>query len=205
MANLYPFGQCTWWASEYYHQLTGQYAGAWGNAADWVTGARNTPGWNVSSTPPAGVPSIMVLQPGTQGADPTYGHVAIVTKVNGNGTVSTSNMNVDIGPILQYVSGVPIRSATISEGPGVSFLWYGNAGAASSGTPGGTSTGTSTPGGTSGAPAPAIDLTSWGHKIGIFTVALVFVALGAYLVFQKQINSAVKSGVETAGKVAIAA
>ena len=198
--NLYPLGQCTWWASQLYYQLTGQFAGNWGNAADWLTGASSTPGWTVSSTPPTDRPSIMILQPGVQGADPTYGHVGVVTQVNDNGTVNVSNMNWSTGPILQYVDGFAIRQTTIAEGNGVSFAWY--SGANSTGTPTTTTTTADT------TAASGIDLSflgTWGKKIGIFVIALTLIIVGFYLIFEDQINETASAAASAGEKAAAVA
>lgn len=124
-ANNYPAGQCTQYADERYHQLTGYYVPWSGNAADWSSMALAY-GWSVSSRPI--VPSIMVLQPGIQGADPTYGHVAVVESVTGS-SVQTTNLNW--GPNYSQVSSV-----TFQTGPGVSFV-YATANGAIQGSSGG--------------------------------------------------------------------
>lgn len=56
----------------------------WGNATNWGESARNA-GHVVNNTPAVG--AIAWFKAGMPTADPTYGHVAIVTAVNGNGTV----------------------------------------------------------------------------------------------------------------------
>lgn len=111
-ANNYPAGQCTQYADERYHQLTGFYVPWSGNAADWSFMA-SANGWSVSSKPV--VPSILVLQPGIQGADVAYGHVAVVESVTGS-SVQTTNLNW--GPNYGQVSSV-----TFHAGPGVSFVY----------------------------------------------------------------------------------
>jgi surface antigen len=127
-SNGYPKGQCTWWADERYHQLTGYYVPWSANAKDWLFAATAN-GWNVSSTPH--VPSILVLQPGTQGSDPTFGHVAIVEKVNADGSVYTSAQNVTG---VQLVNGVAYLN--YKPGNGVSFVWAGSNTQPQNGVPG---------------------------------------------------------------------
>src|SRR5712691_4919632 len=90
--NRYPPHECTWWANERYHQLAGIYVPWAADAHGWLQGAAGA-GWDVSSLPPVGIPSIIVLQPGVQGADGHYGHVGVVEKVNKDGTVYTSDLN----------------------------------------------------------------------------------------------------------------
>jgi surface antigen len=72
--NRFAFGECTYWANMRYHALTGYWVPWLGNAYQWAYGASSS-GWIVSSKPR--VPSIIVLQPGVQGAG-YFGHVAIV-------------------------------------------------------------------------------------------------------------------------------
>ena len=109
----FAYGQCTYWADEEYHNLSGYWVSWLGNAYQWSGGAAAA-GWNVSSRPH--VPSIIVLQAGTQGAG-GYGHVAVVEGINSDGSVRTSNMNWSGGwGTVSYVNFTP--------GPGVSFVWH---------------------------------------------------------------------------------
>ena len=64
----------------------------WGNATNWGESARNA-GRAVNNTPAVG--AIAWFRAGMPTADPTYGHVAIVTAVNGNGTVHIVEGNFD--------------------------------------------------------------------------------------------------------------
>lgn len=84
--NTYPYGQCTWYVKS---QLSwvGNY---WGNASSWAASAVAA-GHTVNSVPTAG--SVAYFGPGVQGADATYGHVAVVDSVNANGTVNISEAN----------------------------------------------------------------------------------------------------------------
>jgi surface antigen len=110
--NGSSFGQCTYWADIRYHQLTGWWVPWSGDAAQWAGGAAAS-GWVVSSRPK--VPSIIVLQPGVEGAF-SIGHVAVVERINSDGSVYTSNMNWSGWDVVSYV--------TFTPGPGVSFVWY---------------------------------------------------------------------------------
>jgi len=129
--NNYPLGQCTWWADERYHQLTGYY-NPWnhtgqGNANQWLQRAKDY-GWNTDTKPPKGIPSIICLQGFTQGATSSLGHVAIVEKVNSDGSVLTSNMNWRAGQPFSTnlnTGGYPVTQVTFRQGTGVSFLWAG--------------------------------------------------------------------------------
>lgn len=77
-SNTAQWGQCTWGAKEKFKQATGVYPALTGNAKDWDTSARNT-GWTVVLD--AEARSIVVFEPGVQGANATYGHVAWVDSV----------------------------------------------------------------------------------------------------------------------------
>lgn len=114
--NRFAFGQCTYWADMRYDQLAGRFVDWIGNAYQWYYGAKSAPGWIVSSTPH--VPSIIVLQPYVQGAG-YYGHVAVVERINSDGSVYASNMN-------WYANGGWDRESywTFTPGSGVSFVWH---------------------------------------------------------------------------------
>jgi surface antigen len=91
MGNFFPYGQCTWWANQRYHQLHGVYV-PWttgSNAWQWTARAFDFH-WRVSSSPTVG--AIVDLQPWVQGAY-RLGHVAVVERVLNNGNVIASNMN----------------------------------------------------------------------------------------------------------------
>lgn len=112
----WPTGECTFWANERYHALTGYWVPWSGNADQWVTGARMA-GWNVSQTPH--IPSIVVLMPGYEGASSAYGHVAVAEKLINSTTVDASNMNY-------YANGGGFDIVSyydFTTSPGVYFVW----------------------------------------------------------------------------------
>jgi surface antigen len=113
--NRFAFGQCTYWTNMRYHALTGYWVPWLGDAYQWSYGAAAS-GWIVSSKPH--VPSIIVLQSGVQGAS-WAGHVAIVERINSDGSVFTSNMNWYANGGWDIVSYV-----TFYPGPGVTFVWH---------------------------------------------------------------------------------
>ncbi len=113
--NLFPYGQCTYWADERYHRLYGIYVPWMTNSDAWQWTARaNEFHWNVSSTPTVG--AILVLQSWVQGAG-GYGHVAVVEKILANGHVMTSNMNWGGG-------GANVTNVDFTPGSGVSFITH---------------------------------------------------------------------------------
>ena len=115
--NHFAYGQCTYYASMRYHQLTGQWVPWLGNAYQWAYEAPGF-GWTVSPTPRA--PSIIVLGPGVQGAG-WFGHVAIVESINPDGSVVTSGWNW----YGTYGGGwARLSVVTFRPGSGVSFVWH---------------------------------------------------------------------------------
>ena len=112
-SNVFPYGQCTWWADERYHQLHGVFVPWVSNANAWQWVARASQfGWIVSQTPQVG--DILVLQPGVQGAS-NLGHVAVVEKVLPNGNVIASSMNWGAQP-------QNVTDFQFAPGPGVAFV-----------------------------------------------------------------------------------
>lgn len=88
--NAYPWGQCTWWAYVRRHQLGLPVGSYFGNGQAWASSAARL-GYSVDATPTVG--AIIVFAPGQAGADLTYGHVAIVEQVHGDGSVTISESN----------------------------------------------------------------------------------------------------------------
>lgn len=86
------FGQCTYYVYNRFAQLGAPIrTTALGNAAEWPANAAAA-GYGVSSTPRAG--TAIVFQRGVGGADPVYGHVGFVERVNADGSLFISEMNV---------------------------------------------------------------------------------------------------------------
>jgi surface antigen len=113
--NRFFYGQCTYWANMRYHIMTGHWIPWLGNAYQWAYQAPAY-GWAISSTPNPNGPSIVILAPYAQGAG-AYGHVAIVEKVNRDGSVVTSNWNWN----GRWASESWV---TFYPGRGVTFVWY---------------------------------------------------------------------------------
>ena len=111
--NVFPFGQCTWWAAQRYFQLH-DVGVPWtynANAGQWVDRAHDF-GWHVSSQPTVG--SIIVMQGGVQGAG-AVGHVGIVEQILSDGAVIVSSMN------WGNHSGM-VTNDVFNPGPGISFV-----------------------------------------------------------------------------------
>lgn len=88
--NAYPWGQCTWWAYVRRHQLDLPVGSYFGDGRQWADSAMRL-GYTVNTTPTVG--AIIVFQPGQDGADGTYGHVAIVEQVHEDGSITISESN----------------------------------------------------------------------------------------------------------------
>ncbi|WP_236031298.1 CHAP domain-containing protein [Ktedonospora formicarum] len=89
--NSFPFGTCTWYADNRFHELYGYFVPWHNNAMAWQWATRAAEyGWDVSATPSVG--SIIILQSGVQGAG-SAGHVGIVERVLDDGSVIASSMN----------------------------------------------------------------------------------------------------------------
>jgi len=80
-SNGYDYGYCTWYVADNVNVPSN-----WGNASSWAYYARLS-GWSVTSVPTAGA----IAQ--TPYAAFGLGHVAVVRKVNPDGTIIVSEMN----------------------------------------------------------------------------------------------------------------
>ena len=88
--NHFFSGYCTWDAAEQAHNAWGVWIPWYGDAGDWIDGARAS-GWHVSAQPEAD--SVIVLPRRDQGSGP-YGHVAWVMAVEPDGvTVTVRSMD----------------------------------------------------------------------------------------------------------------
>lgn len=88
--NSYAPLNCTQYAYNRITQLGGNVDLDMGNGADWgASGIAR--GYEVSNTPKAG--TAVSFPVGVLGADPTYGHVGFVEKVNEDGSILISEMN----------------------------------------------------------------------------------------------------------------
>lgn len=92
--NAYEFSQCTWWVYVRRHELGLPVGSHMGNGNMWANSARALGYW-VDNTP-RHVGDIMVFAAGQSGSDPVYGHVAIVEKINPDGSIVTSEMGASM-------------------------------------------------------------------------------------------------------------
>lgn len=114
--NTYPYGQCTWWAYTRRAQLGLPVGSMFGNALNWGNSASALGYWVDGTARHVG--DIVVFAPGQAGADGYYGHVAIVEKINDDGSVEISESNVKgLGVISQ-------RSFTAEEASQFTYIHY---------------------------------------------------------------------------------
>lgn len=92
--NAYEFSQCTWWVYVRRHQLGLPVGSHFGNGNMWADSARGLGYW-VDRTP-RHVGDVMVFRAGQAGSDPFYGHVAIVEKINPDGSIETSESGASL-------------------------------------------------------------------------------------------------------------
>ncbi|MDR0690887.1 MAG: CHAP domain-containing protein [Streptococcaceae bacterium] len=103
-------GQCTWYVNRVFNYRIPVW---WGNAANWSSAAR-ADGRDVSDIPRPN--SIVCYQPGREGADPNFGHVAIVTGINPDGTYNISESNA-VG------LGIISSRSNLRLGEGIEFIY----------------------------------------------------------------------------------
>ena len=107
--NRYDFGNCTWYAYERRVQLGRPVGSFWGNAATWAAYARAA-GYRVDNTPEVGA---VAQWNAYQGGAGYAGHVAIVESVNGDGSITISEMNFDYN--FDRVTSRTIPASSVSN------------------------------------------------------------------------------------------
>ncbi len=86
--NPYPYGECTWYVWQFYHDTQQvNINGLMGNATDWVTSAHREQ-YTVDNSPVAGKTVSW-----SAAKYPPFGHLAVVSKVNGDGSFDVLEMN----------------------------------------------------------------------------------------------------------------
>ncbi|MFU0570829.1 CHAP domain-containing protein [Gardnerella vaginalis] len=94
VGNAYEFSQCTWWVYIRRHQLGLPVGSRMGDGAMWAYSASRLGYWVDNSARHKG--DIMVFAPGQAGSNIVYGHVAIVEKINPDGSIETSECSVEL-------------------------------------------------------------------------------------------------------------
>lgn len=100
-ANLYDYGQCTWYAFNKRAAIGKGISTYWWNASNWANAARKD-GYTVNN-----IPEVGALATTTDGP---LGHVAFVERVNANGTIMVSETNY-----LTPSGVVGYRTLTLSQ------------------------------------------------------------------------------------------
>ena len=90
--NSYGFSQCTWWVYLRRHQLGLPVGSHMGNGNMWANSARQRGYWVDRTARHVG--DILVFAAGQYGSHEAYGHVAIIEKINADGSVETSETGV---------------------------------------------------------------------------------------------------------------
>lgn len=90
VGNRYAFGNCTYYAYDRRAALGRPIGSFWGNASTWAMAARSS-GYLVDHNPEPG--AIAQWNAYSDAWIGYYGHVAVVETVNGDGTVTISEMN----------------------------------------------------------------------------------------------------------------
>ena len=86
--NAYAFSQCTWWVYLRRQQLGLPVGSHMGNGAMWADSARELGYWVDHTARHVG--DILVFSAGQYGSSAVYGHVAVIEKINADGSVETS-------------------------------------------------------------------------------------------------------------------
>lgn len=100
-ANLYDYGQCTWYVFNKRVAIGKGISTYWWHAYNWASGARKD-GYTVNNTPAVGAIATTT--------DGPYGHVAFVERVNADGTIMVSETNY-----LTPAGVVGYRTLTLSQ------------------------------------------------------------------------------------------
>ncbi|MGT2929216.1 CHAP domain-containing protein [Streptococcus dentasini] len=87
LALSYPWGQCTWYVYNRAHELGYQFDAYMGNGGAWIYKS----GYELTHEPKLGY--AVSFAPNQAGADPNYGHVAIVEEVRKDGSILISESN----------------------------------------------------------------------------------------------------------------
>ncbi|OZG63177.1 amidase [Bifidobacterium lemurum] len=92
-SNQYPWGQCTWYVYQRRAELGLPTSGTFGDARSWGVSASSLGYWVDNTARHTG--DVVVFSPGQENADSYYGHVAVVEKVNADGSIEISESNAN--------------------------------------------------------------------------------------------------------------
>ncbi len=112
-SNFYPGGECTWYAFERRAELGKAASGSWGDAKNWA-GQASAQGLSVNNTPSVGA---IMQSPAYSNGAYGAGHVAVVESVNGDGSITISEMNWSGG-----LGGKTFRTLSASQAANHNFI-----------------------------------------------------------------------------------
>lgn len=104
--NTYAAENCTWFVKDVFKARMGDW---WGNAKDWAANAQRE-GFRVDQNPVENL-TIAVFQPGSAGADASYGHVAVVVGVSEHNVI-VKEMNGTAGLGKTNLRTIPKAAAS---------------------------------------------------------------------------------------------
>jgi len=113
--NTFAEGNCTWYAADKWRRATGKYPSWSGDAKYWNERAA-AQHWTVTGAPAPR--SVVVFEPGVQGASKIYGHVAWVNSISYRSDgwyVNVTEMN--------FTGSGQISSRTVKNVSGMSYIW----------------------------------------------------------------------------------
>lgn len=115
-STTYELWQCTWWASVRRAQIGKPVDGYMGNGGQWDDSARRL-GYPTGRDARAG--DVISFEPGVLGSSPIYGHVAIVEKVNADGSILISESGANVASVVtRTLTAAQLQMA----GAGITFI-----------------------------------------------------------------------------------
>lgn len=114
--NAYPWGQCTWYVYQRRAELGLPTASHFGNGGQWGSTAAAMGYWVDHTARHQG--DIISFLPGQANADWYYGHVAVVEKINKDGSIEISESNV------KGLGVISTRTFTAKEAAQFTYIHY---------------------------------------------------------------------------------
>ena len=112
----YDTYQCTWWAAMRRNQIGKPVDAHMGNGGQWNDTAARL-GYKVGRSPKPG--DVIVFEPGVHGSSAYYGHVAVVEKVDSDGSVLISQSGTGwMAVVTETISAADLKAM----GNGISFI-----------------------------------------------------------------------------------
>src|SRR5699024_6346827 len=112
--NWYDWGTCAWYVFERRSEMGLSTGNGWGDASNWASAAQSS-GYSVGNTPEVG--AVMHAPAYTNGSY-GQGHVAVVERVNGDGSILVSEMQFGGG-----VGDKNTRTLSASQASSHNFIY----------------------------------------------------------------------------------